>query len=161
VNYWLWVATSEQVCVLFLAPTRSSAEVKSLLGEDLNGILSSDCPSAYSPVGAAAKQKCLAHIERDLKALETSRLAANRLFAQKVFPILHSARDAHRDFQAGRLTREQLEQRRSLVEAQLLDVLNHPPPGGWAADSQNLANRFHKYWSDWFTFLSPMRGEAR
>ena len=40
------------------------------------------------------------------------------------------------------------------MEAQLLDVLNHPPPGGWAADSQNLAHRFRKYWSDWFTFLS-------
>lgn len=39
INYWLWVATSEQACVLFLAPTRSSAEVKSLLGEDFSGIL--------------------------------------------------------------------------------------------------------------------------
>jgi len=154
VNYWLWVATSEQVCVLFLAPTRSSAEVKSLLGEDFKGILSSDCWSAYSPVGAAAKQKCLAHIARELKALETSHLAANRLFAQQVFPIFNSARDAYRDFQAGRLTKEQLEQHRGLVEAQLLEVLNHPPLGGWAADSQNLAHRFRKYWSDWFTFLS-------
>jgi hypothetical protein len=154
VNYWLWVATSEQVCVMFLAPTRSSAEVKSLLGEDFNGILSSDCWSAYSPVGAQAKQKCLAHIARELKALETSHLAANRLFAQQVFPIFNIARDAYRDFQAGRLTKEQLEPHRGLLEAQLLEVLNHPPKGGWAADSQNLADRFRKYWSDWFTFLS-------
>ena len=74
VNYWLWVATSKSACVLFLAPTRSSAEVKFLLGEDFAGILSSDCWSAYSPQGALAKQKCLAHIERELKALETSGL---------------------------------------------------------------------------------------
>ena len=25
---------------------------------------------------------------------------------------------------------------------------------GWAADAQALANRFTRYWSDWFTFLT-------
>ncbi len=43
IKYWIWVATSDQVCVLLLAPTRSSAELKRLLGEDFEGILSSDC----------------------------------------------------------------------------------------------------------------------
>ena len=43
IKYWLWVATSSTVCVLMLAPTRSSAEAKQLLGEDFDGILSSDC----------------------------------------------------------------------------------------------------------------------
>jgi hypothetical protein len=154
INYWLWVATSDQACVLFLAPTRSSAEVKSLLGEDFNGILSSDCWSAYGPVGAEAKQKCLAHIERELKALETAHLKANRQFAQQVFPILHSARQAHRNFHSGQLSRERLAEHRVSVEAQLAEVLSHPPVGGWATDSQNLANRFRKHWSDWFTFLT-------
>ena len=58
IKYWLWVATSDLVCVLLLAPTRSSAELKQLLGEDFSGILSSDCFSAYSPQKAATKQKC-------------------------------------------------------------------------------------------------------
>jgi hypothetical protein len=31
IKYWLWVATSDQVCALLLAPTRSSAELKQLL----------------------------------------------------------------------------------------------------------------------------------
>jgi len=78
IKYWLWVATSDQVCALFLAPTRSSAELEQLLGHDFNGILSSDCFSAYSPQSAAAKQKCLAHLERDLEALKTSRFEGNR-----------------------------------------------------------------------------------
>lgn len=95
--------------MLFLAPTRSAAEVKSLLGEDFSGVLSSDCWSAYHPQLAAAKQKCLAHIERDLKALEDSRLKANGVFAAKVFPILEEARQAHRDYHAGKLNLEQLQ----------------------------------------------------
>jgi len=80
-------------------------------------------------------------------------LPANREFAKKIFPILHDARLAHRDFYAGLLTLEQLRQYRIVVEARLEEVLNHPPPKGWAADSQNLANRFRKHWTDWFTFL--------
>jgi hypothetical protein len=32
--------------------------------------------------------------------------------------------------------------------------LDHPPKSRWPAEAQALANRFHRYWSDWFTFLS-------
>lgn len=43
VKHWLWVATSNQACIILLAPTRSSAELKQLLGENFEGILTSDC----------------------------------------------------------------------------------------------------------------------
>jgi len=55
IKHWLWVATSDQVCVLLLAPTRSAAELKHLLGENFEGILTSDCFSAYNPQTATAK----------------------------------------------------------------------------------------------------------
>lgn len=154
VNYWMWVATSEQVCVLFLAPTRSSQQVKSLLGEDFSGILSSDCWSAYSPQSSEHKQKCLAHIERELAALAGSNFAANRQFAQGVFVILHSAREAYRHYHNGQLTRAQLATFRVIVEAELAYVLEHPPHSGWPADAQALAKRFYRHWHEWFTFLS-------
>ena len=152
-NYWMLVATSDNVCVLFLAPSRSSDEVKSLLGEDFDGILSSDCWSAYSPQGAAAKQKCLAHIERELKGMTSSRHPSNRTFAQRVFPILHAAREAYKQHHRGELTQAHLDQQRLISQAKLADVLEHPPQGGWAADAQNLANRFTRHWDEWFTFL--------
>jgi hypothetical protein len=78
---WLWVETSEKICVLMLAPTRSSAELEKLLGTDFEGILSSDCFSSYNPQKAGVKQKCLVHLERDLTELQTSRFQGNRDFA--------------------------------------------------------------------------------
>lgn len=152
--HWLWVATSQDVCVLLLAPTRSAAELKQLLGEDFEGILSSDCYGAYNPQAATAKQKCLTHLERDLKALETSRFAGNREFAKLVSEILQQARQAHRDYHTQQLSLEQLQQQRASIEAQLQKVLDSPTTGGRPADAQRLANRISKYWSDWFTFLS-------
>ncbi|MGK7877110.1 MAG: IS66 family transposase [Xenococcaceae cyanobacterium] len=154
IKYWLWVATSERVCVLLLAPTRSSAELKQLLGEDFDGILSSDCFSAYGPQRAAAKQKCLTHFERDLKALETSRFAENREFIKRVSPILHTARRAHQDYHAGRLSLEELQRLRPQVESQLDEVLNNSPKKGWPSDAQGLSNRLKRHWDEWFTFLS-------
>lgn len=154
IKHWLWVATSDQVCVLLLAPTRSSAELKQLLGEDFKGILTSDCFSAYNPQTATAKQKCLTHLERDLRALETSRFVSNRDFSSKVSEILKLARLAHRDYHFGALSLEQLHSSRLQLESQLQAVLDTPPPTGWPADAQRLRQRIQKYWSDWFTFLS-------
>lgn len=154
VNYWMWVATSSEICVLFLAPSRSSAEVESLLGQDFEGILSSDCWSAYNPQQARAKQKCLAHIQRELEALAESRFESNRQFSSRVSAVLERARQAHRTYHAGSLSLEQLQTQRLISQAELADILDHPPKSGWPADAQALANRFHRYWSDWFTFLS-------
>ncbi len=153
IKYWLWVATSDRVCVLLLAPTRSSAELKRLLGEDFDGILSSDCFSAYSPQKAEAKQKCLTHFERDLKALETSRNACNREFRARVSPILHRARSAHQNYHNGQLSLEQLQQLRPRVESELEEVLNNSPLKGWPNDAQGLANRLKPHWVTKSLFL--------
>lgn len=154
IKYWLWVATSLEVCVLLLAPTRSSAEVKKLLGEGFEGILSSDCFSAYNSMSAAAKQKCLTHLERDLKALKTSRFEGNRDFAQKVCDILYSARCLHRDYHQVKISLDDLTAQRSVIESQLQAVLDNPPEKGFPADAQRLANRIKRHWDEWFTFLS-------
>ncbi len=106
-------------------------------------------------------QKCLAHLERELKALETSRFAANREFAERVFPILHTARQAHRDYHQGQLNLAQLQEQRPLVEAQLAQVLDTPTDGRWAADSQNLANRLRRHRASVVHFFTSSRGQAR
>jgi hypothetical protein len=40
------------------------------------------------------------------------------------------------------------------IETQFEQVLDNPPAGGWAFDSGQLAARFRRHWSEWFTFLS-------
>ena len=66
-----------------LAPTRSSAEVEKLLGSDFEGLLTSDCYSAYLRQSAYAKQKCLAHLETELESrLMQISLIASILFRQ-------------------------------------------------------------------------------
>ena len=154
IKYWVWVATSTEVCVLMLAPTRSSAEVEKLLGANFAGILSSDCYSAYFRQKAIAKQKCLAHLERELESLKTSRFQGNRQFAKDVQEVLETARIYHRHYHAGILNIEELAQKRSEVENLLQQIFQAPPKKGWPYDAQRLINRLKRHWDEWFTFLS-------
>ncbi|NEQ80454.1 MAG: IS66 family transposase [Moorea sp. SIO2I5] len=154
IKYWLWVATSDQVCALMLAPTRSSAELEKLLGAEFEGILTSDCFSAYSPQGAQAKQKCLAHLERDLKALLTSRFEGNRQFASKVQLVLWQARSCYQDYQEGKLSCQTLNDQRESVEASLKKVLEETLKESPPSDTLRLIQRLQRHWNEWFTFLS-------
>lgn len=68
---WLWAFTNEKLAFYHIDPHRSSQVVKEHLGSDYKGILSSDFYSAYnSSIKAFAKQKCNAHLLRDVKKLE-------------------------------------------------------------------------------------------
>ena len=68
---WLWTFSNEQLIFFHIDPHRSGNVVKEHLGSDYKGILSSDFFSAYnSSINAFAKQKCNAHLLRDVKDLE-------------------------------------------------------------------------------------------
>lgn len=68
---WLWTFTNEQLAFYHIDRHRSGDVVQDHLGVGYNGILSSDFYSAYNrAVKAFAKQKCTAHLLRDVKELE-------------------------------------------------------------------------------------------
>jgi len=66
-NWWLWIFQNAEVSYYTIAEHRSSAVVKGVLGEEFGGTLVSDFYSAYGPVVAGSKQKCLAHLLRDIE----------------------------------------------------------------------------------------------
>ena len=96
----------------------------------------------------------MAHLERDLEALKTSRFAGNREFAAQVEQVLWASRLAHRDYQSGKLSIEAIALYRPAIESQLQAVLDNPVAGGWPADAQRLTNRIKRHWDEWFTFLT-------
>ena len=90
-------------------------------------------------------QKCLAHLERDLKALETSRFQGNREFATKVMEVLWQARTAHRHYQDGKTSREDLVQQRAVVEAKLQEVLSEAVTTSAPSDTLRLSRRLQRH----------------
>jgi transposase len=64
---WLWVAVSRLATLFRLEYGRGKAQLRSLLGEDFGGLVSSDRFSAYNSIEPKRRQLCWAHIVRNLR----------------------------------------------------------------------------------------------
>ena len=73
-NGWLWSFSNQNISVYTIDSSRGQGVVEEVLGEVFGGVLCSDFYGAYHKINSA-KQKCWAHILRDLKNLHERELA--------------------------------------------------------------------------------------
>ena len=66
-KYWLWNISTNRDTLVLIRNSRASKVLKELFGELFDGILTSDCYSAYERFKAKEYQKCWAHILRDAR----------------------------------------------------------------------------------------------
>ena len=152
-NGWTWLAGSSRMALYHTGPSRGGKVIQSLLGEDYNGILSSDFYGGYNrSIRAKAKQKCLVHLDRDLKKLLMNFPAHNAVFlwAQRVRNFFQEARALYDAYHSGRLTRNQLSQATARFKDELptLIQLKAPEP-----DIRRLSKRLLKHQNELLTFL--------
>jgi len=90
---WLWVFTNQETTVYAIRDNRGSDVVVEILGKEFKGILVSDCFVAYNDKKLAAwlKQKCLAHLLKDLKGMEECKTGRAVRFAQQLIAVLQAA----------------------------------------------------------------------
>ena len=70
-NAWLWAACAERHTLYHVDPSRAGSVARGLLGENFGGTVGCDFYGAYDAAGFGKKQRCLAHLLRELK--ETAR----------------------------------------------------------------------------------------
>lgn len=68
-GHWYWNISSRSDVLVLIRKSRGSKVLEEIFGEFLDGIMSSDCFSAYGKFKAREYQKCWAHILRDAKDL--------------------------------------------------------------------------------------------
>ncbi|MBI5567583.1 MAG: transposase, partial [Chloroflexi bacterium] len=90
---WLWVFTNQDLTVYTIATGRGHEVVVQILGETFAGVLVSDCFTAYDHQALQdwLKQKCLAHLLRDLSELNASKTGGAVRFARDVTAVLQAA----------------------------------------------------------------------
>ncbi len=66
---WLWVVVTALVTVFHIAPSRSGAMARQLLGEKYAGVVGSDRASAYNWLDPAQRQLCWSHLLRDFQKI--------------------------------------------------------------------------------------------
>jgi transposase len=90
---WLWVFTNQEMSVYAIRDNRSSDVVIDILGQEFQGILASDCYLAYDEKRFTTwlKQKCVAHLLRELKEMKENKSGRALHFARQVTTILQEA----------------------------------------------------------------------
>jgi len=90
---WLWVFTQQHITVYTIADNRSHTVVLDILGREFKGILVADCFLAYDHHALAdwLKQKCLAHLLKDLKELTETKTRGAVRFARDATALLKEA----------------------------------------------------------------------
>ena len=152
-NGWTWLAGSPRMALYHTGPSRGGKVIQSILGEDYEGILSSDFYGGYNrSIRAKAKQKCLVHLDRDLKKLLMNFPTHNAvcLWAQRVRNFFQEARALYDAYHAGRLTRDQLHEAAARFKIELLTLIQLKAS---EPDIRRLSKRLFKHQDELLTFL--------
>ena len=150
--HWLWHAGDKKVSLYVVDKHRSHDVAERILGKNYKGIIVSDCLGAYNLVKAGAKQKCIAHILRDLDALtilypDNPELIA---FSVNLENILHEGLDLKKDYEKKKCTLDDLKRGKENLEKKL-DVLTRVKIANKKADA--LRKRLIRHRNELFTFL--------
>jgi len=155
-TFWLWCFTTKEAAYYVIDRTRGSPVVLRVLGETFSGVLVSDFFAAYNLVCAAAKQKCLAHLLRELEKVSLRNGSVEwRGFAARTKRLV---KDALRlGLERSSCPDEEYDRR----WLRLYDRLAEIHDGAYAdKDCRRLARRLEKYRFDLFTFLERENVDA-
>lgn len=152
-NHWLWHAGNKDVGSLYVIDKHRNHDVaEKLLGENYKGILVSDCLATYNVVKASAKQKCIAHLLRDINKLDVlypndSEVIA---FSVNLGNIICEGLDLKKEYKKEKCTIDDLEKGKEILEKKL-DALTKVKIGNKKADT--LRKRLIRHRNELFTFL--------
>ncbi len=148
VTHWLWCFTSDAVTYYLIDRSRGWPALKKFFTEAFEGTLITDFWGPYERVKAAFRQKCLAHLFRELeKVLVRNRSPGWLAFCKKLKRLL---KDTLRLREREDVSPEQYASRRARFDARLDEILAHP----WEdPDARGLVKRMRKYREELFRFL--------
>jgi transposase len=150
-NHWLWTMLSGQATLYHLDKSRGQKVPAALLGEHFGGTLVSDFYNGYAKLDCP-KQKCLAHLLRDLheSAQKHPRFARGRFYPRLRRLVKHMLllKAKRHTLPAGRYQGRVNKLQRRLLE------LERGPKGGWREKhARRLAKRLRGHAGELTAFL--------
>lgn len=147
-NWWQWVFIGDAGIYHVIVPTRSAAEIKSVMGSLCVEVWVCDCFGSQLNAPAKVFQLCLAHQLRDLQRVIDT--APRERWAREMQKLLRSAIHLRNRFLDGEMTLEGFSRRVTEMENHL-DRLLAKSPSNEAA--RKLHARYIKHRNKLLTFL--------
>lgn len=146
---WLWAAVTKRSTLFHLGKSRGSEELRSFLGGDFKGIVSSDRWCAYRIY--MLRQVCWAHLVRSFARLGLRGGKAAE-YAEQGQKVCREVFKRHRQMEEGKLDRAQLKSSMAPLQKRLRRLIERGEKSinrGVAGTSRNLL----KLWPSLWTFL--------
>jgi transposase len=119
---WLWAAATATVAVFVIHGKRSAVGLAALLGEDIHGVVHSDRWQVYRQLAAERRQLCWAHLKRDFQKL-VDYGGPSAFVGRRGLRLVKELFAAWHAFQAGKVTRQQLQTALAPLERRLAKAL--------------------------------------
>jgi len=157
-NQWLWNFVNQDTAVFRINKSRGSNVVEKTLGKQYEGTLISDFYSGYNPIYAKAKQKCLAHLLRDIKKIQEENTLAKQDadFCRKLKKALKAAMEAWRKAVKHEITKKQLQDAKKQTAEMLARLCLYKIQN---EKLQNIVKRMVKHHQQLLTFMDDLNVE--
>jgi hypothetical protein len=150
-NGWMWIFQNENASYYKIDEHRSSKVVKEVLGEKYDGTIISDFFSAYGLIESKKKQKCLAHLLRDLNYGEQVE-EGEETFSKEVKEVIKSAIELSKE--RDNIMEEEYKERTEKIEKRFSDCLKEEVN---LKVNKRLKKRLVKHREEIFPFLYDSR----
>lgn len=147
---WLWCFATQDLTYYIIDRSRGSPALAKFFIQEFGGTLVSDFWGAYNAVVCAFRQKCLAHLFRELEHTEKYKSPGDDWpeFAKKLRRLLGDAIRLWR--RREELSAETYASRRDRIHGRLAELIETP----WEdPNAKRLIKRFRRHQDELFTFL--------
>jgi transposase len=149
-TYWLWCFATQDATYYLIDRSRGSPALMKFFIREFDGTLVSDFWGAYNAVVCAFRQKCLAHLFRELEHTEKYKSPGKDWpeFAKKLRRLLGDAIRLWR--RREELSAQTYTSRRDRIHGRLAELIDTP----WEdTNAKRLLKRFRRHQNELFTFL--------
>ena len=149
-TYWLWCFATQDLTYYMIDRSRGSPALMKFFVQEFGGTLVSDFWGPYNAVVCAFRQKCLAHLYRELEHTEKYKSPGDDWpqFAKKLRRLLGDAIRLWR--RREELSPQTYASRRDRIHERLAKLIDTP----WEdANAKRLIKRFRRHQNELFTFL--------
>jgi transposase len=148
VKEWLWVISGVGYSLFHAGDTRSRGELEHLLGTSFAGVLISDDFSVYNGYRVTAQQKCLAHLRRHFKQVETLKGPHQKPLARAFLDLIDEAFNQHRQWHSSGDYGAYASWATSFKERIAQAIEAWQTKAGYAAGLllKSLTNKSHQWW---------------
>lgn len=159
-NCWLWVLVTDDAVLYVIDESRGSKVVTGILGDRYGGVLGIDFYSAYNPIEALGKQRCLPHLLREMKDIEEKNQfpldSIDGRFSNELKEVLKGSIASWNEYKKGIKGIEELKEDRDRIISRMVEIIQIPVE---ASDTKRILERIIRHNNELFVFLDNPKVE--